>query len=158
MALTPDLPESKRSSPLRKVAAVRDLPSLAIPERVPNQPSYPRIRPPPGVRKPDETLLPQASPLLSQDITGRNATRSINSWLSELPDLDTNVMFQFPEKLGPVPFNPANSQASWAPKSRMAYWSLTPRRIVLILAGCLAIWGLNSFWSLTSRHGVCANS
>lgn len=157
MAQTTDQPEPKHRSPLRKVAAFHDLPSLVIPERAPNQPSYPSIRPLPRERKPDETLLPLTySP--PQDINGRHANLSINSWLSRLPDVDTTGMFQFSEKLGSVPSTPAGSPPSWAPKSRMAYWSLTPRKIVLILAGCLAIWVLRSFWSLTNHYGVCVNS
>lgn len=158
MALTLDLTESRHSSPLRRVAAVRDLPSLIVPKRVPNQPSYPRIRPPPGERKSDETPLPLTFYFSPQDINGRHATRSISSWLSGLPDVNTSDMFQFPEKLGPVPSTPAGSPLSWAPKSRMAYRSLTPRRIVLLIFGCLAIWVLSSLWSLTNRHGVCVSS
>ncbi|MCJ1268737.1 hypothetical protein MMC22_008625 [Lobaria immixta] len=146
------MPEPNHSSPLRKVAAFRDLPSLLIPERAPNQPSYPRIRPSPGERNPDETLLPPTS-LSPPDINGRHANWSINSWLSKLPDVDTTDMFQFPEKLGSVPSPPAGSPPSWPAKSRMAYWSLTPRKIALIFAGCFAIWALKAFWSLTSHQG-----
>lgn len=154
MALTYNPSEPKHSSPLRKVAAFRDLPSLVIPERIPNQPSYPLLRPPPGERKPDETLLPPTFPPSPQDINGKHATRSITSWLSDLPDIHAHDMFQFPEKLGSVPSTPAGSPPCWAPRSRMSYWSLTPRKMVLIIATCLAIWAMNSFWSLTNRHGV----
>lgn len=144
----------KRSSPLRKVAAFYDLPSLASPERLKNQPSYPGIRPSAGERIADGSLLPPISPISSQTVYEIHVTASIDSWLSGIPDSATNSMFQFPEKKTSIPSSPRSSPPSWSPKSRMGPWTLTPRKVALIAGTCLGILLLNSVLSLFGHHRV----
>lgn len=142
------------STPLRKVAAFYDLPSLATPERPSNPSSYPFRRPPPGERVTDESPLP---PTISQDSPNPfnpEIKDSIENWLSEIVEGDHHDMYRFSEKYGSEPSSPGGSPRAWIPVPRRGSWMLTPRRAALIFGACFGVWVLNSFMSRVKQHGV----
>lgn len=146
---------STRSSPLRKVAAFRDLPSLVSPYRFSNPPSYPHSQPLPGARAPDELAFLLASPSKTSETLTPDVKDSIHGWLSTFSESDDPEMFHFSEKHGSVPLTPGGSPgSSWAPTVRRKSWFLTPRKIALVAGGCLVFVMLNFLMSQFSNPGV----
>ena len=143
----------KYSSPLRKVSAFHDLPSLISPKRLSNPPSYTWTRPSPGERIPDGSLLPRVPPL-PQVTYDRNTEDSINSWLSNLPEISYNDMFHSLEKQGSAPSTPGGSLSSWTSTSRIGSRWLRPWKFSFIAVVCLLILSLYHLLSLPSHHGV----
>lgn len=144
----------KHASPLRKVSAVHDLPSLVNPTRVSNPPSYPWTRPPAGERIPNESSLPLISPLSPQVTYDSHSVDSINSWLSNLPESSHHDMFHIPEKHGSVPSTPAGSPSSWTSTPRRRSWWLRPRKFGFMAGLCLLILSLNYLLPLHNHHRV----
>lgn len=142
------------SSPLRKVAAFHDLPSLATPGRRSNPSSYPLRRPLPGERVIDESPRPLISAQDSPNCFSQELQDNIESWLSEIAELDQNDMYRWSEKHGSEPSSPGGSPRTWIPVSRRGSWMLTPRRFALIFGACLGILVLKSFISLAKHHKV----
>lgn len=154
------MPASARPS-LRKVRAFRDLPSLASPDRFSNPPSYPHFQPPPGARIPDESPLPLISPLEPSYKLSQDVENSIHRWISKVPEVHIDhrdpVMFQFPDKYASAPSTPGGSPRSWTRPVRRRSWILAPRKIALIVCGCLGIWMLNMILPLMKHHVGCSN-
>lgn len=146
-------------SPLRKVPAFRDLPSLAIPDRFSNPPSYPYFQPLPGARISNESPLPPVSPFEPTFALSRNTEDSIYRWISTIPDIEKNSsdpdMFPFPEKYGSAPSTPGGSPISWIRPMRRRSWMLASKKLVLIACGCLGILILNFIFSIIKYHVVC---
>lgn len=143
------------STPLRKVAAFHDLPSLAAPERHSNPSSYPFRRPQPGERVIDESPLSRVSS--TQDLPesfSRELENRVEKWLSGIADLDQYDMYRWSEKHGSEPSSPIGSPRSWIPVSPRGSWMLTPRRVALIFGAFLGVLVLKSFFSRTKHHKV----
>lgn len=79
--------------------------------------------------------------------------RSIDSWLTSIPDSSTDIMFQFPEKYA-IPSTPRERPSSRGSLSRMGFWALTPRKLALIAASCFGILTIKFFLSLSDQP-VC---
>lgn len=142
-------------TPLRKVAAVHDLPSLATPGRISNPSSYPFQRPPPGARIPDESPLPLTSTRDPPKSFCREVKQSVEDWLSGIAEADHHeMMHRWSEKHAAEPASPGGSPRTWIPVSRRGSWMLTPRKFALIFGTCLGILVLNSFMSGPKHHEV----
>lgn len=143
------------STPLRKVAAFHDLPSLATPERHSNPSSYPFRQPQPGQRIVDESPLSRISSTQDLPTSFPQALQdSVETWLSGISDLDQYDMYRWSEKHGSEPSSPIESPRSWIPVSRRGFWMLTPRRFALIFIACLGVLLLKPFFSQAKRHKV----